>query len=347
MAEAEPFISSTTRCSGQQIFTSLPKLWTSHRATVHTKLPHTTIERLISASPETTILYLAYGSNLCAETFKGARGIKPLSAVNVHVPSLDLTFDLAGIPYTEPCFANTRYHVPPSTTTNTAKENDYQKDRWTKGLVGVVYEVTSEDYRTIIATEGGGASYHDVVVPCYTIPAGTKSVDTIPTGTPFKAHTLLRPSRDSEDSQKSTNGGIVRPDPSYAQASARYLKLITSGGEEHSLPDEYMDYLYKIRPYTITTAGQRVGQSIILAVWLPILLFLFGLGKLTADKDGKIPGWLAGLIGGFTTVVWWNYDTVLKRTCGDGERTIGDDGGEDEDEERGGRSWCEKRIVLE
>ena len=114
------------------------------------RLPRTSSERLTSTS-SSTILYLAYGSNLCAETFKGRRGIKPLSAVNVHVPSLDLTFDLPGIPYTEPCFANTRYHLPPSHS-----DSDYHKDRWHKGLIGVVYEVTPEDYRTIIATEGGG-----------------------------------------------------------------------------------------------------------------------------------------------------------------------------------------------
>ena len=41
-----------------------------------------------------TVLYLAYGSNLCNETFRGVRGIRPLSQVNVMVPSLRLTFDL-------------------------------------------------------------------------------------------------------------------------------------------------------------------------------------------------------------------------------------------------------------
>jgi hypothetical protein len=39
------------------------------------------------------MLYLAYGSNLSNETFRGNRGIKPLSQVNVQVPSLRLTLD--------------------------------------------------------------------------------------------------------------------------------------------------------------------------------------------------------------------------------------------------------------
>ncbi|KAK0119298.1 hypothetical protein ONS96_012356 [Cadophora gregata f. sp. sojae] len=276
----------------------------------------------------------SYGSNLSAKTFKGARGIKPLSALIVHVPSLDLTFSLPGIPYNEPCFANTRYHIPPSSSTS---KSDYHKNRWTKGLIGVVYEVTPEDYRTIIATEGGGASYHDVVVPCYALPAGAKTVDPIPSGASFKAHTLLRPEPEEEDH---TKDGVVSPDPSYAQASARYLKLITSGGEEHELPEEYMAYLYNIRPDTITTLRQRVGQAIIMTTWLPILLLLFGLGKVFADDEGKIPGWLASAMGVFMKVLWAYYDLVLKKTCGDGERTIGEDG----DEEGGGKRWCEEKV---
>jgi hypothetical protein len=61
-----------------------------------------------------TVLYLAYGSNLSAEVFRGRRGIEPISQVNVYAPELRLTFDLAGIPYLEPCFAGTQYRNPPS-----------------------------------------------------------------------------------------------------------------------------------------------------------------------------------------------------------------------------------------
>ncbi|KAL8866135.1 MAG: hypothetical protein Q9198_009023, partial [Flavoplaca austrocitrina] len=49
-----------------------------------------------------TYLYLAYGSNLASSTFQGVRRVKPLAALNVVVPSLTLTFDLAGFPYSEP-----------------------------------------------------------------------------------------------------------------------------------------------------------------------------------------------------------------------------------------------------
>ncbi|KAJ4366010.1 hypothetical protein N0V85_009233, partial [Neurospora sp. IMI 360204] len=140
-----------------------------------------------------TVLYLAYGSNMCAKTFLGMRNIRPLSQVNVSAPSIRLTFDLPGIPYLEPCFANIALrklprkppvvpippldppHLPPPGKPQPpAKENSSDHSDWnmeTGGLIGVVYEVTAEDYATILATEGGGASYHEILVPCIQLPA--------------------------------------------------------------------------------------------------------------------------------------------------------------------------------
>jgi hypothetical protein len=96
--------------------------------------------------------YLAYGSNLSSETFRGRRGIRPLAQTNVIVPSLELTFDLPGIPYLEPCFANVR-----------RRKDDGAN---TRSLIGVAYLVTAQDYARIIATKGGGLSYEEVVIKC-------------------------------------------------------------------------------------------------------------------------------------------------------------------------------------
>lgn len=300
------------------------------------KFPSTSLERLSSAGDGKTILYLAYGSNLSAETFKGNRGIKPISALNVHVPSLNLEFDLPGVPYTEPCFANTSYRTIPN-----AALTKHHKNGWHKGLVGVVYEVTLEDYRTIKSTEGGGASYIDIVVECYALPVGKKTVEEEPSGATFKAHTLFCPPNDKTS----------RPDPYYAQASARYLKLLTDGGEEHSLPDEYMAYLYNLQPYTITTRRQSAGKYIFATLWMPLILPIMGLGKLFADKEGKIPSWLARIFEILFRLLWLSYDKVFKPAFGDGERTIekGDEEvgswGDTTHEELDGR-WCEKRVML-
>ena len=189
----------------------------------------------VGGGPENpdTVLYLAYGSNLCAETFQGRRGIRPVSQVNVVVPELVMTFDLPGIPYVEPCFANTRYRKQPDTKVTTEfdsektplltpieRRSDYHKTRWHKGLVGVVYEVTKSDYAHIIATEGGGASYQDVIVDCYELPPNVDTVPNTPTSQPFKAHTLFSPAL-PPDAPPKKGGRFTRPDPDYAQASAR------------------------------------------------------------------------------------------------------------------------------
>ena len=304
-----------------------------------------------------TVFYLAYGSNLCRQTFQGQRGIKPLSAVNVVVPELVMTFDLAGIPYTEPCFANTRYRGPnPTITLSTpitpspinesssehslrgkptesspteGKTVDYHKTRWHKGLVGVVYEVTLQDYVHIIATEGGGSAYKDVLVDCFELPPGSSTVPESPTAQPFKAHTLYSPAT-TRGIKKLKNGSrFARPDPNYAQPSARYLKLITDGADEHGIPQEYKNYLHQLRPYRITTSRQRIGGTLFRKTWMPFIFRIFRLNRKFADDRGRAPPWLATITGFIFTLVWLSYDNFFKLLFGDGERTIG----ESEDDE--------------
>jgi hypothetical protein len=282
-------------------------------------------DELAPQDKQKTVLYLAYGSNLCNETFRGVRGIRPLSQVNVLVPSLRLTFDLPGIPYAEPCFANTARRNPdaPPPTDDRRHKADYHKDRWHKGLVGVVYEVTLSDYAHIIATEGGGSAYHDILVDCYVLP-NADTVPTAPTSKPFKAHTLFAPIvHDDDDTMRSTER-TSRPDPSYAQPSARYLKLITDGAAECELPAEYQDFLHDIRTYTITTKKQAMGKALFLAVWMPIILMIFALAKQFQDDKGRSPKWMAALSAMVFKGMWICYDGVFKHAFGDGERTVGD-----------------------
>lgn len=290
-----------------------------------------------------TVLYLAYGSNLSAETFQGARGIRPLSQANVVVPELVMTFDLAGLPYVEPCFANTKYRhtstpTPTSTSTSTSTSEKsqllpkstprYHKSRWKKGLVGVVYEVTKEDFAHIIATEGGGASYQDVLVNCYELLPDEDVVPEFPNSNPFKAHTLYAPVLPPGETPEK-GGRFSRPDPDYAQASARYLKLITDGADEHTLPKEYKDYLHQIRSFTMTTQRQRLGRWIFCMIWLPLISAVFGLNKVFGDEHGQAPAWLVAVMGVIFRGMWTSYDAVFFRVFGDGERTSY----KDEDEE--------------
>jgi len=291
-----------------------------------------------------SILYLAYGSNLSAETFKGKRGIRPLSAVNVVVPELVMTFDLAGLPYIEPCFANTKYRnidTPSPSEKSTLLSDqppEYHKNRWRKGLVGVVYEVTREDYAHIIATEGGGASYQDVLVDCYELSPKEDIVPEHPTSESFKAHTLYSPVFPPGKKPPKEGGRFSRPDPDYAQASARYLKLITDGADEHALPSEYKSYLHQLRSYTMTTQSQKVGAFVFAMIWLPFISLVFGLNNQFADKHGRAPKWLVAVTGAIFKAMWASYDEFFYKIFGDGERTTyGDKDGDDDDEDAGGK----------
>ncbi|KAK7951185.1 uncharacterized protein PG986_006913 [Apiospora aurea] len=333
-------------------------------------IPRTSPERLAQASPDTddhdpsspknarTYLYLAYGSNLSAETFLGVRGIRPLSKVNVSAPAFDLTFDLPGIPYREPCFAN--FPPPP-------RDDDVEKaaglfpslpppraPTWSKGLIGVVYEVTPEDYATIIRTEGGGAGYLDVQTPVVALPAPITVPEKPPIPElprPFLAHTLYQPRLpdappDNDDGHDENDGGdgpkkpekkwwykfvtpVRRPEPDYAQASARYLKLITDGAAEHALPDDYQAYLHRLQAYTITRRRQEIGKWLFSLLWLPLFLALMTFSRMVSDKDGNMPRWLAVVMSVLLNLMWMSYDAVFVKLCGDGERTMEEDDGDD------------------
>ncbi|KAK2732006.1 hypothetical protein FQN57_002957 [Myotisia sp. PD_48] len=304
-----------------------------------------------------TIFYLAYGSNMCAQTFRDSRKVTPLSQVNVLVPDLTLTFDLPGIAYIEPCFAGTQYRDPatglpiyPNDSAARSKlaQSDSRRNKiWRKPLVGVVYEVTMKDYARIIATEGGGSSYIDAVVDCYPFREGfpqTDAVPEFPDTKPFMAHTLLSPSvvgNGHNDKIKFAHQdghashihkrGLTRPMPNYAQPSRRYRNLLITGAKEHNLPTEYQDYLESIEPYRVTTTRQLIGKIAMLFLWIPFLLIFLRLGSKFADEYGKSPPWIAAGQKRIFTVAWWSYDHILKPFFGDGERTMDDHDNSDGD----------------
>ncbi|TFB00405.1 hypothetical protein CCMA1212_007776 [Trichoderma ghanense] len=285
-----------------------------------------------------TVLYLAYGSNMSAETFLGKRRIRPLSQMNVSVPLLRLTFDLPGLPYREPCFANVGYRklpdpkLPDPLHPPIVPPLDPRKPglEWDGSLMGVVYEVTREDYRNIMRSEGGGSGYQEIAVPCIPLPpdVGLPEKPVVPPlPKPFLAQTLYAPyiPLDAGAGKKSWWTRFVtgphRPQPDYAQPSARYLKLLVDGAREHNLPQVYQDYLASMQPYTPTTLRQKIGQNVFLLVWAPMLMYFFTITTFLADERGKVPRWCANTISGLFGIMWYSYDKVFVHIFGDGERT--------------------------
>ena len=198
-----------------------------------------------------------------------------------------------------------------------------------------MYELTREDYKIVIATEGGGASYLDILVPCFVIPSGVETVDPVPRSVPFLAHTLFAPPvpPSASDLEAQTDGAspttypVKRPHSSdYSQPSRRYLNILVAGAAEHGLPRDYQTYLQSLHPYHITTRRQLVGRWVAVNFWHRITRVLFLLGRILADERGRYPAWYALLLGWWFGACWAWYDSpVGERLLGDGERTEGDE----------------------
>uniref|UniRef100_L2FTQ8 Gliotoxin biosynthesis protein n=1 Tax=Colletotrichum fructicola (strain Nara gc5) TaxID=1213859 RepID=L2FTQ8_COLFN len=156
---------------------------------------------------------------------------------------------------------------------------------------------------------------------------------------PFFAHTLYSPAipdapdddknpkdgDDGDDPRKKWHYHLItpprRPDPTYAQPSARYLKLITDGAAEHELPDDYQAWLATLQPYTVTSCRQQLAQWLLTGIFFPVMLLFFQLNKWVANKEGKVPLWLGVSLSVVFNMLWMGYDAVLKPVFGDGERT--------------------------
>ena len=108
-----------------------------------------------------------------ASTFLKRRGIKPLHSLVVYVPTLELVFDLAALPYFEPRMANVRAIstlAARSTPSSLHQWDDPTAPNEPRGLIGVAYYITLEDLAKVYASEGGGSSYNLVDVECWSIP---------------------------------------------------------------------------------------------------------------------------------------------------------------------------------
>ncbi|KIJ37507.1 hypothetical protein M422DRAFT_50326 [Sphaerobolus stellatus SS14] len=251
--------------------------------------------------------YLAYGSNLSSKVFQGRRGVRPLETRRVLVPGLELVFDLAGLPYWEPAFANLRYrkdHEKHSSNAESLLRSSAPSPSptiKTPELIGVAYLLTQEDYSNVIRTEGGGSSYQDIVVECIVIKDDQEEAGDAKER--LMAHTLLAPA----DARHTAR----------LQPSKRYINIIRSGAREHDLPADYIAYLDSVPHYQRTSIRQSIGGLLFMTIWLvPFLSFVI-LGQIFADKEtGRIQKFIR-------TTSWWSYEALFNKVFGNGEVTEG------------------------
>jgi len=94
--------------------------------------------------------------------------------------------------------------------------------------------------------------------------------------------------------------------------------------------------------YTITNWRQHIGAAVYLVISF-VFFAIMALSGPLADKDGKLPRWLALATTVFFNLSWMMYDGILKPVLGDGERT-------EETEQRWGHkkksSWSQVRQRI-
>ena len=145
--------------------------------------------RLNTFNSSDQVWYFAYGSNMSSETFQSKRGIAPLDTAPVRVPGWTLTFDIYGLPYSEPAFLSiSRINQVSSAGAQPA----WMATSSPPVVHGTAYLVSRRDYVSIIGSEGGGSAYSELEVLAERVPdvrevEGVRRVETT-----LKVMTLVR-----------------------------------------------------------------------------------------------------------------------------------------------------------
>jgi hypothetical protein len=116
------------------------------------------------------ICYLAYGSNTKCPVMEG-RGIRPLAAWRLIMPSHVLTFDNFGIPYSEPAMASIAERRAVA---------DYEQVLELRPAVhSVGYVLSASDFEKLLVCEGTGTAYNVFELEAYMLVGEGEEADEV------------------------------------------------------------------------------------------------------------------------------------------------------------------------
>ncbi|KAL3432236.1 hypothetical protein BDV09DRAFT_197936 [Aspergillus tetrazonus] len=243
------------------------------------------------------VWYFGFGSNLKTSVMR-SRGIEPLAAKPVRVPGYVLTFDVFGLPYSEPAMASiSRYVV------NASKDSGVDTDP--PMVHGVAYLLSRADLVRLIGTEGGGVAYREAIVEGFPIRTGSGSINEEECMKPISMTTLV----------------ARYPRRPNAAPSARYLKIIKEGAEEHGLPDEYCGYLGSLPCFVPDKTWLHwLGAVIFLCVGRRAVWILARIVRRAVSRNnGMCPAWYGFLILYAYTAMWLWHDYIHAPMFGRGD----------------------------
>jgi len=105
------------------------------------------------------VWYFAYGSNMKSSVME-RRGITPLAVQRLCVPSHVLTFDVFGVPYSEPAMASIAERGAAMGVGSPARD----KQESPPPVHGIGYLLSADDLNSLVISEGAGTAYTEVGV---------------------------------------------------------------------------------------------------------------------------------------------------------------------------------------
>lgn len=232
------------------------------------------------------VWYFGFGSNMKSCVMR-SRGIELLDIKAVRVPNYVLTFDVFGLPYSEPAMASIAKYVI---------DDEYKQSLPNPPDVhGLAYLLSRSDLQRLIGSEGGGVAYKEITV----------------TGVPL-----------SDDSKHISMCTLIAKYPRRPNAapSRRYLTLLREGAEEHGLPQKYREYLENLPHFTPgTTWLNQLGATTFLGPGKRIVRTLAKRVKQATNTNGECLTWYGALIYYVYTSMWLWHDYVHAPIFGRGD----------------------------
>ncbi|KAH8723137.1 hypothetical protein GQ44DRAFT_685895 [Phaeosphaeriaceae sp. PMI808] len=231
------------------------------------------------------VCYFAYGSNMKSIVME-KRGMKPFAIKRLVVYSHVLTFDIFGVPYSEPAMASIAER---ETVTDSGQGRESPP-----AVHGVGYVLSVRDFEKLLISEGAGTAYLEVELEAHVLASSAEDAcgrdghDAIPVRTlvgryPFRPNAL---------------------------PSERYLRLLIDGAEEHKLPKSYQTYLAELPSYTKKLSRmESLGARLFLGFWMPIIVWTMTRIKTGAHSARPARSSHSGLMVWLLfNAVWLHYD---------------------------------------
>lgn len=126
------------------------------------KLPLWKVEAGAADGP---LWYLGYGSNMRSSSMAD-RKVTPLATKVVTVPTHYVSFDIFGIPYSEPCYASID-QFPDGGSGRLHLVHNGNPGVNVPPVCGIAHQLTASDFHRLLVTEGSGVVYDVVEVQAY------------------------------------------------------------------------------------------------------------------------------------------------------------------------------------